>query len=64
VRVPDLRRIQPFPGLADQFVAREAQRQADAAGIPDALVGPVAPGRKRAGACNRGAASNEMASFQ
>jgi len=45
-------------------VAREAQRQADAAGIPDAFIGPVAPGRKRAGAGNCGAANDEIASFQ
>jgi len=45
-------------------MARDAQRQADAAGIPEALVRPVAPGRERPGAGNCSAANEEMASFQ
>jgi hypothetical protein len=42
--VPDLRRIDPFPGGGDQLVLREARRQRRAAWIPEALLGPVAPG--------------------
>jgi len=57
VAVPDLRRIDALPSGRDQLVAREARRQRRAAGIPEALLGPVAPrgraerGRAGAQAC-------------
>jgi len=40
------------------------QGQTDAAGIPEALFGPELPGCKRAGAGERGAAQQKIASFQ
>jgi hypothetical protein len=43
VAVPDLRRIDALPRRLHQLVAREARRQRCAAGIPEALLGPVAP---------------------
>jgi hypothetical protein len=40
-------------------VAREVQRQARDAGIPEALLGPVFPGGKSGGARDAGAAKQE-----
>jgi len=45
-------------------VAREAQRQADAAGIPEAALRPEAPGGKRTGAGERAATQQKVPSFQ
>jgi hypothetical protein len=53
VAIPDTLRIEAFPGGGDQLVPGELQRQADAAGIPEALLGPEFPDRERAGAGER-----------
>jgi len=64
VAVPDLGRIEILPCRADQRVLRQGLRQPGAAGIPEALLGPIAPGGERTGAGERGAAQQEVASFQ
>jgi len=56
VRVPDQFRGEAFPGRRDQLVPRQMQRQADAAGIPEALLGPEFPGSERACAGERSTA--------
>jgi hypothetical protein len=53
VRVPDLRGVEPSPGVPDQLVFGEAARQAREAGIPQALLRPQAPGGKAAGGGER-----------
>jgi len=62
--VPDPLRVEARPSFPDQFVPREREWQADTAGIPEALLGPEFPGRKRAGAGERGATQQKMPSFQ
>jgi hypothetical protein len=64
VGVPDLREVETLEGAAHQLVARDRRRQAGAAGIPEALLRPKAPGRKRASPGKRGAADKKMTSFQ
>ncbi|HWM43294.1 MAG TPA: hypothetical protein VNP36_12715 [Burkholderiales bacterium] len=49
--VPELRRIDPVPGLLDEIVAGKSPRQLRVAGIPESLLGPIAPGGR---ACCRG----------
>jgi hypothetical protein len=44
VRVPDLRGIDAVPGGPDEFVLGEVARKRRAAGIPQPLLGPPAPG--------------------
>jgi len=44
VRVPDLRRVESFPRGANEVVIGEAARQRGAAGIPESLLRPEAPG--------------------
>jgi len=64
VHIPHFFRIETFPGRPYQFMPRDRRWQADAAGIPDALLRPITPGSKRCGAGERGAAKNKIASFQ
>jgi hypothetical protein len=45
-------------------MARDAQRQADAAGIPNAFIRPQAPGRERACTGERTGAQQEISSLQ
>ncbi len=52
VHVPDSRRVDAFPGGGEELVIGEVRRQRRAARIPQALLGPVAPG---GGADGRGA---------
>jgi hypothetical protein len=64
VRIPNARRIEAFPCGFDEFVLGKAPRQADEAGIPEPLLRPEPPRRKRARAGERGAAQQKVASFQ
>jgi hypothetical protein len=64
VRIPDALRVEPIPGCLYQFVPGERRRQTDAAGIPEALLRPESPRRKRGGAGERGSAEQQVASFQ
>jgi len=62
--IPDPFRVESCPGCPDQFMPGDRRRQADAAGIPENLLGPESPGCKPAGAGKRGAAQQEFASVQ
>jgi hypothetical protein len=64
VRVPDLRRVEALPRRSDQFVPEQMPGDADAAGIPEPLLGPEIPGGDSRGAGRSGTAENEMPSFQ
>jgi len=60
VAVPDLRCIDAIPGGVDQRMIGEARRKRRATGIPEALLGPCAPGRK-AGEAGSGRADDDEA---
>jgi hypothetical protein len=47
MRVPDLRGIDPLPRVLDQLFIVGVARQSRVAGIPEALLGPIAPRGKR-----------------
>jgi hypothetical protein len=56
VRVPEARWVDAVPGGPDELVLGEVARKRRAAGIPQPLLGPEAPGGEPAGGGERRAA--------